>query len=140
MDNLAKRLEGQFGATLSDHFVKKASYNHSMDCLEYVSVNDITVSDRIDDFLTLIKSYDQSEVVGFKLKGFRYIFKEIIQPICQLDDEDFNPLIDVMKNLFTRVGDDAFVDKEKRTSAYRLAIEITKRDCVNLPDNLNIAA
>lgn len=143
MDKLSEVLRDTFDAHLSEDFVKKASYNKAMDYLEYVSQDAITVADRIDGVLTILKNYDQSEVIGFKVKGFKCVFNEVIKPLYQLKDEDFNPIANALEALFTRVGDNIFCDatsKERRVEAYKSALKLAKDDNVQLPDDWNVAA
>lgn len=145
MDKLSVFLSETYGANLSQDFVKSAVYCEEMDCLEYVSVDDITISDRIDSFLTVILSYDQTQIVGFRLKGFRCIFNDIIKPLSKLKDEDFDPLVEALENIFTRIGGEIFPtqsqsDDDYRVSAYKSALQLIKSDKVDLPEQFKIVA
>ncbi len=110
-----------------------------MDFLEYVSCDDVTVSDRIDPVLTVMWNYEQTEVVGFRLKGFRCLFNETLKKLMPLQDEDFDPLVDTLKTVFTRVGDQLFPDDSIRASAYRSAVRLIKQDKVFIPDEVREA-
>ena len=46
-------------------------YNTQGDCIEFQTVDEAIVADRIDDYLTLFRTVDKREVVGFKIKGVK---------------------------------------------------------------------
>jgi hypothetical protein len=143
MDKLSLFLLETCGANLSQDFVKSAVYNEEMDFLEYVSKNDVTVSDRVDGFLTVMWNYDQDEIVGFRLKGFRCIFNDIIKPLSKLKDEDFDPLVEALEKIFTKLGDEIFSNQSNedyRVKAYKSALHLIKSDKVDLPDQFKRAA
>lgn len=143
MDKLSLFLLDTYGANLSQNFVKAAVYNEEMDFLEYVSKDDVTVSDRIDGFLTVMWDYDQKEIVGFRLKGFRCIFNDIIKPLSKLKDEDFDPLVEALEKIFTKIGGELFsnrLNEEYRVKAYKSALHLIKSDRVVLPDQFKKAA
>lgn len=143
MDKLSLFLLETYGANLSQEFVKAAVYNEEMDFLEYVSKNDITVSDRIDGFLTVMWDCEQKEVVGFRLKGFRCIFNDIIKPLSKLKDEDFDPLVDALEKIFTKIGSEIFSNQSNedyRVEAYKSALRLIKTDRVDLPEQFKKAA
>lgn len=142
MDKLTVFLNDAFGAHLSPVFVKRATYNADMDFLEYVSCDDVTVSDRIDPFLTVMWNYEQTDIVGFRLKGFRCIFNEILKKVSHLKDEDFDPLVDTLKLVFTKFGNDLFpapAEDSSRADAYKSTVRLIKQDKVHLPEEVTQA-
>lgn len=141
MNELAKYLS-QFDAELSADFQPHACYYESMDLVEYITVDCITISDRIDTFLTLIFDKSGEEPVGFKLKGFKYIFNEYLKAQYQLQDESFLPLISILQGVVQQVGDDIFnppTGGNDRERAYRSAFKLVRGNNVMLsgiPDSL----
>lgn len=149
MNRLADLLSAVYGANLSPEFVKRASYNSTMDFLEYVSRDEITVSDRIDTFLTVMWNSNQSEIVGFRLKGFHCIFNKCIKPLFELKDEDFEPLVDALKCIYTSIGNELFkqntidqdaASQDHRAAAYKLTLKLVKEERINLPPEFQRAA
>ena len=80
MDKFAEYLK-KFDAELAPEFSAHASYYESMDLVEYMTVDATTISDRIDEFLTLIWDANIDDVVGFKLKGFRLFMREVFSQL-----------------------------------------------------------
>ena len=139
MKQLSKVLEDVFEAKLEPDFVKRAVYIPAMDFVQYVSVDDVTVSKRIDVFLTLIYNYDQDKLVGFKLKGFRHFFDKYLKKELDLSESDFFPLVRVLEEICTQYGDQLTSDPEKK-KAYQEASEIARRDNVKVDNIRQIAA
>lgn len=136
MDKLTSFLNDAYDAHLSQKFEKRASYNEDMDFLEYVSLDAVTISDRVDSFLTVMWNYNQDQIVGFRLKGFRCIFNQIIKPLSKLKNEDFDPLVEALEKIFTKIGNDIFIDKNSddyRVEAYKAALSLIKTDKIDLP-------
>lgn len=144
MNSLTTLLQKQFGAVLSENFEARASYSEEMDFLEYLKNDTTTVSQRIDNCLTLMLDAESREVIGFRFKGFRYVFNTVIRPLVKLRNEDFDPLITAMEVVFTTLGNDCVAglrpDDERRLQAYQKALEIAKRDSVKLPEEFRIDA
>lgn len=144
MDSLTTLLQEQFGAALAEDLVRRASYYREMDFLEYVSRDTTTVSQRIDNCLTLMLDADSRETIGFRFKGFGYVFNTVIRQLIKLRDEDFDPLITAMEIVFTTLGNDCLPglqqDDERRLLAYKKAREIAKRDRVELPEEFRLEA
>ena len=69
-------------------FAKIAVYFPSMDYVDYIQRDTLTISSRIDRFLTIMCDED-GDMVGFRLKGLRNVFMKKIQPALQLADDDF---------------------------------------------------
>lgn len=46
-------------------------YNEYGDCIEFQTVNEAIVADRIDDFLTIFRSAKSNEPIGFQLKDIK---------------------------------------------------------------------
>ena len=49
--------------------VGKPWYNAHGDCIIYLGVNEETIADRVDEFLTLYRCRETDRVVGFQIKG-----------------------------------------------------------------------
>lgn len=143
MNKLSNVLHEVFGANLADEFVKRASYNESMDFLEYIACDCIAVSERVDGFLTVMWNYEHTEIIGFKLKGFKYLFNTHIKDLAQLKDSDFNPIMDMLEIVFTMIGNEIISDtampKDERLKAYKATRELIKKDAVKLPVELMAA-
>lgn len=143
MDRFTELLQKQYGAVLVENLERRASYYEKMDFLEYVSSDSTIVADRVDDFLTVLMDSKQENLVGFRFKGFKCVFTEVIKPAMKLDDEDFNPIVFALETIFTKVGNELFPnhdpDDDRRRRAYRKALELAKRDKVSLPPELEAA-
>ena len=59
-----------------DSFTRKAWYNPYGDCIEFRSVNEAVVGDRIDCWLTIYRSAQTNEPIGFQLKDVMALVKE----------------------------------------------------------------
>lgn len=120
MDKLASELRSCYGVSLASEFVSKATYNHSLDFIEYVADDCFVLSERIDAFLTILKDGDTGDLVGFKLKGFAFAYNEHLKPI--LGPKATHPFIDLVPVLtyyIGQAGNEIFGDlKEKRKRAY----------------------
>jgi len=125
MDNLAKHVREKYGVDLSNQFTPSANYCHSMDFVEYITVNDVTVSHRIDQFLTLIMDKTQENIVGFKLKGFKYIFNTHLKPLFELNNNSFISLVSILEAVIRERGDEAIRSAQSR-SAYKKALVLAK--------------
>lgn len=137
MEMLNQVLEKTFNVSLSDTFDTKATYNSAMDCVEYVSEDVFAVADRIDSFLTLYTDASRARVIGFKCKGFRYIFQRIKEQDPSIAEKHFIPLIRLIEVALTELGDQVFEgDKE----AYEEAKNIANRDNVEVEMPINLAA
>jgi hypothetical protein len=132
MEKLTAKLESEFGAHLSDQFVLGAFYDATMDFLEYSKEDTVTVSERVDGVLTLLRDGQSREVIGFRLKGFRYIFNKL-KPTLQLRDEQFLVLIKAIEAAVTLMGDE-FVGDSNRLAKYKLAHALAERDGARFSD------
>jgi hypothetical protein len=72
-------------------FSPVARYYPNMDYLLYLKEDCSYRADRVDGFLTLMIRPDSDELVGIKLKGFRFLF-ERIKGILEIPDAQFVPL------------------------------------------------
>lgn len=111
-------------------FRAAAFFDSTMDYLEYLREDKFTVSDRVDQFLTLILDAHSREVIGFRLKGFRAIFNRL-KPALSLRDEDFVTLIQLIEHIATLEGEQFLAD-QKRVDRYREARALAKRDDVKV--------
>lgn len=82
-----------------------AFYAPSMDFIEFMMVDDIAVERRIDEYLTLIYDLERINVIGFKLKGLRHFYDEVLLPqISDLDEDDFLPLMEIFNEIVALRG------------------------------------
>jgi hypothetical protein len=51
-------------------------YNRYGDCIEFQATQEAVVTDRIDDYLTIYKSAESDEPVGFKMKDVNALIKK----------------------------------------------------------------
>jgi len=107
-------------ATETGRFIPAAVYFSDSDCVEYVKEDSFCVYDRVDRFLTLIFDSTKLNLVGFKLKGFKYIFNTHMKPIYKLNDEQFVELVSVIEAVCTELGESLFED-EHTARAYKAA-------------------
>lgn len=144
MDKFSSLLSQHFNASLPENFDKKASYYRKMDFLEYVSADTTVIAERVDGFLTVLLDADDRHLVGFRLKGFGYVFKTHIQPAMKLKPQHFDPIIYALTRFFTDVGNSLTADHskkpEQREEAYKQVVELAQRDQVALPPDFALAA
>lgn len=114
-------------------YVPTAVYFTDSDCVEYVREDSFCVYDRIDGFLTLIYDETKLSVVGFKLKGFKYVFEKHLKPLFELHDKQFVDLVSVIEAVFTQIGNEIFhTADEEKARAYKAALKIAANDNVKL--------
>lgn len=66
---------------LSTPYKLSAIYYEDADCVEYIRRDVPCIHRRIDGFLTLsYDMFDRSEVIGFRLKGFKNFYLRTIKP------------------------------------------------------------
>ena len=122
-------------AALDDRgFSQVAVYFPSMDYVDYLRKDGIHVSDRIDEFLTLIHN-ENGELVGFKLKGLRNYFLNQLKPALNLVDSDFIFVRDLIVALVSHLGNEFFGKHgagERKRRAYRSAAEMAANDNVRI--------
>lgn len=134
MNEFKNALKSDFGAELSGEFVRRACYYPKIDCIEYMSSDEIAISERVDGYLTLLWNEDFSKLLGFKLKGFRFTFNTIIKPIQGIIGDDFNSMmVAALQNHFTELGDGLF--SEKRQTAYKDVIAFIKSEKIAVNDD-----
>ncbi len=137
-------IEDQFGVKLG-RFTPCASYYEDMDYVEYISSPTIAVAQRIDSHLTILLDKNQENVIGFKVKGFRYLFETKLKSLYDLKNEEFVGLTSALEILYTDIGNEMLREgneiQQKETEwAYRQAMILAKNDNVNLYDVPKMAA
>lgn len=133
MDNFRRVLFDGFGAQLAEAFKPCALYYDCMDYVEYVTHDTTSVADRIDEFLTVLWNGSRDEIIGFRVKGFKFLFNTKLKSLYNLTDNDFIPLISVLQAVVEQVGDDLLRD-DKRHKAYKKAIRLARESNVDLYD------
>jgi hypothetical protein len=129
--NMAHDLDSELRS--NEVYVRQAVYFMDSDCVEYVQEDALHVFDRVDNFLTLI--YDETclTLVGFKLKGFQYVFNTHLKPLFKLHDEQFIDLVSAIEAYFTDIGNEVFaLGDQKRANAYKAALKLAANDSVRL--------
>ena len=91
MDAFLQELVGD-GEITWKAFEPVARYHPNMDVLIYVKEDCSYRADRVDAFLTVLRYPHNDELVGLKLKGFRFLFQQL-QSIIPLSDEEWLPLV-----------------------------------------------
>ena len=113
-------------------FDPRAKYNHHMDALVYRRESGLCVAERVDAFLTVLWTRDQSRVVGVRFKGFRWIFNQVREQL-NWGDAPFLPLVTILELVVEGGLGDRVIDKQQakgkakreRRQKYELA-----RECV----------
>lgn len=120
-------------------YVPEARYFGDSDCVEYLTEDSFCVYDRIDEFLTLIYDETKIRLVGFKLKGFRYLFETDLKPLYRLNDDSFIGLVAALEHICSNIGDELFAD-DVRQRAYKAAMKLAAHDNVRLYADFKEAA
>lgn len=113
-------------ASLTAAVVPVATYFEDSDCVEFIKEDTVAIHRRIDPILTLIFDDTRQRLIGFKIKGFKYIYNEVLKPISALHDVEFVDLVPAIEHVFTKIGKDMIVDDDRKRAyqaAYRLARE-----------------
>jgi len=129
------------GQLLAARYNSTAVYFSDSDCVEYVKEDTFTIYERVDEFLTLVWDDTKLTLMGFKLKGFRYIFETQLKPIFELHDEQFLDLVTALEAVCKDVGATLTAD-HKRARAYKAAMKLAANDNVKLSGDflMNAAA
>ena len=91
------------------------------------------VYERVDDFLTLVFDETKFNLVGFKLKGFKFVFDKHLKPLFEMHDSQFIDLVSVIEAGVTKIGDQMFSEiNEERRRAYKAAWKLAGNDNVKL--------
>ena len=114
--------------TTPERYRGAAIYHSDSDCVEYVQRDGGFYYERVDGFLTLIRDMDTDETIGFKLKGFKFMFKETIQAL-RLTDAQFVVLMKALETVFTSFAEDITDECKAR---YDEAFKIASNDNVRL--------
>jgi len=92
---LNKYVEGEKG------FQAEPWYNAIGDCIEYQTVNEAVVADRIDEKLTIYRSMTTNKPIGFKIKDVQAILSKYgYDGLAVLSSEEDTTLISVAAILF----------------------------------------
>ena len=108
-----------------------ALYFHDSDCVEYVRADCFSIYDRVDEYLTLVYDRTGRILIGFKLKGFKYLFTKALSPAYRLNENQFLSMVSAIEAICSILGDDLFKD-DMRANAYRAARTIAANDNVML--------
>lgn len=117
-----------FEAELSGHYAPVAVYYEDADVVEYIRQDTATVSQRVDEFLTLQLKMDGREPIGFRLKGFKNFYIRYLKEALD-ERDDFLALVNIIEKAIQLLGDKAFEDQR---AAYDQAYQIAKEDDARL--------
>ena len=92
MTPIDETLRGLWQQAGSVPFKPVAWYHAALDFLLFLSEDCSYGADRVDEQLTLLRHPNQPRVVGFKLKGFEYLFNEV-KGRLGLEEDDFSLLV-----------------------------------------------
>lgn len=123
MEQLAQLLKERYDAHLASEFRREPFFEPNRDYVEYTTVDCITVTDRVDKHLTLILDARNREVVGIRLKGFRWFFQQHLKPLSSITEEQFVPFIKVVELMMAVAGPRLI---EEHRDKYRRAFNFTK--------------
>ncbi len=117
-------------------YTPQAAYYHDMDYVEYIQADKLAVSQRVDEFLTLLWDRSGASPIGFRLKGFRNFFETEMKQTHQWLDQDFILLVTALETIVSKIGDDLFTsdNTDKRAKAYKTAFNMAKDEDVRLYD------
>ena len=119
--------------TAGDRYLPTAVYYLDSDCVEYVKEDAFCIYDRVDDFLTLIMDEGKLNLIGFKLKGFKFVFEQHLKPLFELNDMQFIDLVSAIELHVAKIGEAVFKNADDRVKfAYRAAIKLAANDNVKL--------
>jgi len=118
---------------MTQKYQNAAIYHGDSDCVEYVRLDGGVYYERIDDFLTLIKTIDSKETVGFKLKGFSYVLQNDSEDF-RLDNEEFSIVMRAFEVVYSILGDLLHADPAIM-AAYDEAVSIASNDNIKKVEN-----
>lgn len=124
-------LSAEAKASLTAAIVPVATYFEDSDCVEFIKEDAIAIYRRIDPILTLIFDDTRLRLIGFKIKGFKCIYNEVLKPITALRDVQFVELVPAIEFAFTRLGKEMFADDERKR-AYQAAWKLAREENVKL--------
>ena len=114
-------------------FLRGATYYRDMDYVEYVTADQLSRSERIDEHLTLI--WDKhDDLLGFRIKGFRHLFESRLRTAFRLAESDFVYLVSVLEAVVTALGDEMLGTDSPRARAYGRAWRLAANDDVRVYD------
>ena len=113
-------------AAQAGQLVPVATYFDDSDCVEYIREDTVAIYRRIDEFLTLVFDETRITPIGFKLKGFKWIYNEHLKPNQLVRGVEFVELVPALEYVCTQVGAAMFEGDDKLRHAYGAAIKLAK--------------
>ena len=135
MDKFKQTLSAVFDVQFADKFIAGALYYDSMDYIEYIKTDSIFIAERIDPFLTLLHDSNRTNVVGFRIKGIKVFFNEVLKPICELTDDHFPTLVSILQVVISKLGKDV-VNDINRKKAYLAALNLANESGATVTEPL----
>lgn len=111
MTTFLERLAGDEREIGDGQFKPVARYHREMDFLLYLTEDCSYRADRVDPFLTVLWHPTKEDLVGIKLKGFRYLFELMRSVDPDLEEQDFWPLVDVLRAALVDTMGQAIMDR-----------------------------
>jgi hypothetical protein len=115
---------------LSTPYAAVAIYYEDADYVEYVRADVLTLSERVDRFLTLIYTLEDRSLIGFRLNGFKSAF--LRGDLKSKLGDDFVTAVQIIERVLTTLANETF-DKQRR-QAYNHAVRMAVEDRVELRD------
>lgn len=110
---------------LPAEFKPRARYYPPMDMILYLNSDESYTAERVDPYLTLLWGGDEGrDLVGVKLKGFRYLFLRIQKRYPRLTEEKFLPFLALFEEILTDGLAEEIIEanRDKYTAAKRLIL------------------
>jgi hypothetical protein len=112
------------GGTLPATKGPSAVYLAMMDMFLFVKEPCAYAEDRVDPYLTIFWHPTEDRVVGFKIKGFKYIFNRIRDELNLKDDGAFVRAYEVLEQVFKFPREESGKPEQERARDYVVARSI----------------
>jgi hypothetical protein len=111
-------------------FRREAWYNPYGDCIEYQTVNEAIVADRIDGLLTIYRSAVDNRPIGFQIKGAKTLVEKLkCQGLITLSSEAENgELLSVSLFAFLSLAYMQMPETPERRRAYKAITSLVEED------------
>ena len=125
------------GSETSCEDIPKPWYNLYGDCIEYQTEQVAIVADRVDNYLTIYRSGETDNAIGFQLKDVKALMKKYdasgLHVVCEFKDEKIVSVISLLMTAFEA----EFPLSIKKRSGYIEAIKnlADSKDDVSLESN-----
>lgn len=118
-------------------FHAEPSYNKAGDCLTYFFVDSAYYADRVDDVLTVYRSFDGDAIVGFQIKGVSALVRQFETFGYEYDQDGLR--LSFLCYASSVAADDFAYAPSQRQQAYRDILQQVADTRVRLPRNFAMA-